>query len=143
MVTISKLSKCFLMLKVEVLFTLIGSMINVASHFKSESLEKGLTFYWLLWTLSCLKIVIIIHHLIFVFIFKVVLPVLSHNSSFFFLSNSCHIHLPGHGELLELRLLEKSARHDFIIARHRSSSWRVFDKLLDNELICGSTGFEQ
>ena len=28
----------------------------------------------------------------------------------------------GHGELLELRLLEKSARHDFIIARHRSSS---------------------
>ena len=49
----------------------------------------------------------------------------------------------GHGELLELRLLEKSARHDFIIARHRSSSWRVFDELLDNELICGSTGFEQ
>jgi hypothetical protein len=28
----------------------------------------------------------------------------------------------GHGELLELRLLEKSARHDFIIARHRSSN---------------------
>jgi hypothetical protein len=27
----------------------------------------------------------------------------------------------GHGELLELRLLEKSARHDFIIARHHSS----------------------
>jgi hypothetical protein len=29
---------------------------------------------------------------------------------------------PGHGELLELRLLEKSARHNFIIARHRSSN---------------------
>ena len=28
----------------------------------------------------------------------------------------------GHGELLELRLLEKSARHDFIIARQRSSN---------------------
>ncbi len=28
----------------------------------------------------------------------------------------------GHGELLELRLLEKSARHNFIIARHRSSN---------------------
>ncbi len=28
----------------------------------------------------------------------------------------------GHGELLELQLLEKSARHDFIIARHRSSN---------------------
>jgi hypothetical protein len=29
---------------------------------------------------------------------------------------------PGHGELLELQLLEKSARHDFIIARHHSSN---------------------
>jgi hypothetical protein len=28
----------------------------------------------------------------------------------------------GHGELLELRLLEKSARHDFIIARQRSNN---------------------
>ncbi len=28
----------------------------------------------------------------------------------------------GHGELLELRLLEKSARHDFIIARQRSNT---------------------
>jgi hypothetical protein len=28
----------------------------------------------------------------------------------------------GHGELLELRLLKKSARHDFIIARHHSSN---------------------
>ena len=28
----------------------------------------------------------------------------------------------GHDHLLELRLLEKSARHDFIIARHRSSN---------------------
>jgi hypothetical protein len=28
----------------------------------------------------------------------------------------------GHGELLELRLLEKSARHNFIIARHHSSN---------------------
>ena len=30
--------------------------------------------------------------------------------------------ITGHGELLELRLLEKSARHDFIIARHHSSN---------------------
>ena len=28
----------------------------------------------------------------------------------------------GHDHLLELRLLEKSARHDFIIAQHRSSN---------------------
>ena len=28
----------------------------------------------------------------------------------------------GHGELLELRLLKKSARHDFIIARQRSNN---------------------
>ncbi len=28
----------------------------------------------------------------------------------------------GHDHLLEIRLLEKSARHDFIIARHRSSN---------------------
>ena len=28
----------------------------------------------------------------------------------------------GHDHLLELRLLKKSARHDFIIARHRSSN---------------------
>jgi hypothetical protein len=28
----------------------------------------------------------------------------------------------GHGELLELRLLEKSARHNFIIARHHLSN---------------------
>jgi hypothetical protein len=28
----------------------------------------------------------------------------------------------GHGELLELRLLEKSARQDFIIAQHHSSN---------------------
>ncbi len=49
----------------------------------------------------------------------------------------------GHGELLELRLLEKSARHVFIIARQRSSNKINFGQLLDNELICGSTGFEQ
>jgi hypothetical protein len=49
----------------------------------------------------------------------------------------------GHGELLELRLLEKSARHDFIIARQRSNNNIIFSQLLDNELICGSTGFEQ
>ena len=30
--------------------------------------------------------------------------------------------LGGHGELLKLRLLEKSARHDFIIARQRSNN---------------------
>ncbi len=51
--------------------------------------------------------------------------------------------LLGHGELLELRLLEKSARHVFIIARQRSSNKINFGQLLDNELICGSTGFEQ
>ncbi len=28
----------------------------------------------------------------------------------------------GHGELLELRLLEKSARHNFIIARHHCTA---------------------
>ncbi len=28
----------------------------------------------------------------------------------------------GHDHLLEMRLLKKSARHDFIIARHRSSN---------------------
>ena len=33
-----------------------------------------------------------------------------------------YINKKGHGELLKLRLLEKSARHDFIIARHRSSN---------------------
>ncbi len=33
-----------------------------------------------------------------------------------------HVEYTGHGELLELRLLEKSARHDFIIARKRSSN---------------------
>jgi hypothetical protein len=49
----------------------------------------------------------------------------------------------GHGELLELRLLEKSARHDFIIARQRSNNNIFSCQLLDNELSCGSTGFEQ
>ena len=51
--------------------------------------------------------------------------------------------LQGHGELLELRLLEKSARHDFIIARQRSNNNIFSCQLLDNELSCGSTGFEQ
>ncbi len=36
----------------------------------------------------------------------------------------------GHGELLELRLLEKSARHDFIIARHHSSNNNISCHLL-------------
>jgi hypothetical protein len=49
----------------------------------------------------------------------------------------------GHGELLELRLLEKSARHGFIIARQRSNNNKNFGQLLDNKLSCGSTGFEQ
>ena len=37
-------------------------------------------------------------------------------------SASKHMVFKGHDHLLELRLLEKSARHDFIIARHRSSN---------------------
>ena len=41
----------------------------------------------------------------------------------------------GHGELLELRLLEKSAQHDFIIARHHSSKWQKKWKMVDNQKI--------
>ncbi len=41
----------------------------------------------------------------------------------------------GHGELLELRLLEKSARQDFIIARHHSSKWQKKWKMVDNQKI--------
>ena len=33
-----------------------------------------------------------------------------------------HRDVVGHNHLLEIRLLEKSARHDFIIARHRLSN---------------------
>ncbi len=40
----------------------------------------------------------------------------------------------GHGELLELRLLEKSARHDFIIARHHSSNNIFSCHLLESSL---------
>jgi hypothetical protein len=50
-------------------------------------------------------------------------------ASFFFdcklssnFSANANTRVLGHDHLLELRLLEKSARHDFIIARHRSSN---------------------
>jgi hypothetical protein len=38
----------------------------------------------------------------------------------------------GHDHLLELRLLEKSARHDFIIARHHSSNNYFSCQLLES-----------
>ena len=40
--------------------------------------------------------------------------------------------LLGHDHLLEIRLLEKSARHDFIIARHRLSNNIFSCQLLDS-----------
>jgi hypothetical protein len=39
----------------------------------------------------------------------------------------------GHDHLLEIRLLEKSARHDFIIARHHSSNNIFSCQLLENQ----------
>ncbi len=45
----------------------------------------------------------------------------------------------GHGELLELRLLEKSARHDFIIARHHSSSLTFRKKKFNCSTVICST----
>ncbi len=39
----------------------------------------------------------------------------------------------GHDHLLEIRLLEKSARHNFIIARHRSSNNIFSCQLLENQ----------
>jgi hypothetical protein len=39
-----------------------------------------------------------------------------------YIYHSNRLNYGGHGELLELRLLEKSARHDFIIARHHLSN---------------------
>jgi hypothetical protein len=45
-----------------------------------------------------------------------------------------------HNHLLEIRLLEKSARHDFIIARHHLSNNYFFCQLLENwklwKIIC-------
>ncbi len=41
--------------------------------------------------------------------------------------------LMGHDHLLEIRLLEKSARHDFIIARHCSSNNIFSCQLLENQ----------
>jgi hypothetical protein len=40
----------------------------------------------------------------------------------------------GHNHLLKIRLLEKSARHDFIIARHRSSNNIFSCQLLESSL---------
>jgi hypothetical protein len=40
----------------------------------------------------------------------------------------------GHDHLLEIRLLEKSARHDFIIARHHSSNNYFSCQLLESSL---------
>jgi hypothetical protein len=39
----------------------------------------------------------------------------------------------GHDHLLEIRLLKKSARHNFIIARHHSSKCHFFCQLLENQ----------
>jgi hypothetical protein len=39
----------------------------------------------------------------------------------------------GHDHLLEIRLLEKSAQHDFIIARHCSSNNIFSCQLLENQ----------
>ncbi len=39
----------------------------------------------------------------------------------------------GHDHLLEIRLLEKSALHDFIIARHCSSNNIFSCQLLENQ----------
>ncbi len=41
----------------------------------------------------------------------------------------------GHDHLLKIRLLEKSARHDFIIAQHHSSKWQKKWKMVDNQKI--------
>jgi hypothetical protein len=41
----------------------------------------------------------------------------------------------GHDHLLEIRLLKKSARHDFIIAWHHSSKWQKKWKMVDNQKI--------
>ena len=41
--------------------------------------------------------------------------------------------MPGHDHLLEIRLLKKSARHDFIIARHHSSNNIFSCQLLENQ----------
>ncbi len=40
--------------------------------------------------------------------------------------------LGGHDQLLEIRLLEKSARHDFIIARQHSSNNYFSCQLVDS-----------
>jgi hypothetical protein len=41
--------------------------------------------------------------------------------------------LLGHDHLLEIRLLEKSARHDFLFARHHLSKCHFFCQLLENQ----------
>jgi hypothetical protein len=49
-----------------------------------------------------------------------------------FINPKKHHDVEGHSELLELRLLEKSARHDFIIARHHSSNNYFSCQLLES-----------
>ena len=39
----------------------------------------------------------------------------------------------GHDHLLEIRLLEKSARHNFSFAQHHSSKCHFFCQLLENQ----------
>ena len=43
----------------------------------------------------------------------------------------------GHNHLFKIRLLEKSARHDFIIARHRSSNNIFSCQLLESSSSLG------
>jgi hypothetical protein len=49
----------------------------------------------------------------------------------------------GHDHLLEIRLLEKSARHDFSFARHHSSNNYFFVNCSNPVNLCELTGFEQ
>jgi hypothetical protein len=50
-----------------------------------------------------------------------------------FFENRILNELWGHNHLLEIRLLKKSAPHDFIIARHHSSNNYFFCQLLENQ----------
>ncbi len=49
----------------------------------------------------------------------------------------------GHDHLLEIRLLKKSARHDFIIARHHMSKWQKSEKWLTIKKYLPYVYFEQ
>ncbi len=58
--------------------------------------------------------------------------------------------VPGHDQLLEIRLLKKTGRHNFSFARHHLSKCHFFCQLLENQkssavrvFRAGLTGFEQ